>query len=346
MAIPTVPMKGLMAAAYRKATTWNTPLAVGAGYGCDILGDGGLQRTRPYEPALSADAPMVLEGDLGLFNPVSFTPTFEWRYDPGGIGVMLAQLFGTAGTPSGPVNSAYTHTLQWADENYGEFGTFVVERVGKAYEVPGCKVVSATFGVSGGIIIGSIGLLGSYLTDASAVNGATQTDAITYDDRYNRVKFVHTIIWMNAQTDGALSGTGVECSDFTVSYERPHDSVHGANSNVMLEPVQNAHPVITVEMTFPRMNTTNAGYFATFNSDTEQKLLIQMTGAEIGSGQDYRYQLQFPRMRIVELDFPFGDVISGRMKLQAEEASAAPTGMAYARPYIVLKNTRSTNYLT
>ncbi len=348
MATPTIPERRLMAAGLKKSgQSWGTAEALGAGFGVLLESDGGLNRTQPYLPAMEADSPMVLEGDLGPIDPVVFAPEFTMRYDPGALGIAIALLFGTAGAPDNKGSGAYRHTFQWADENYGNFVTFALEKAAKILEVASAKPMSLDLSVADGLIKGSIGFIGNTLIDSSAVNTLTQMDALTYKDRGNRMKFTEAEVKMNSQIAGAVqSETALEVSDISIHYERPQDNPHKAGSAAIIEPAENAHPIITVDLNFPRMNTVNAAFFATdFIAELEQKMEIRITGTLIGA-TFYRYiYLVFPRLRVIETEYTWDEVIPARIKLQAEEAAAAPTGFSYARPHAYLENTRSTDYL-
>lgn len=348
MATPTIPQKRLLAAgAVRSEQVWGTAEAMGAGYGILIETDGGVLRNQPYLPAREADTPFVLEGDLGNIEPVDFAPEFTMRYDPGALGTLIAQLFGTAGAPT-DLTGAYKHTFQWADENYGEFATFAIERAAKIFEVASAKPYVLDLSIADALLKGKIGLRGNTLINTSTVNTLTQMDALTYKDRGKRIKFSQVTVKMNNQSAGDLwASTALEIADLTVHYERPHDGIHKAGSASIIEPSENGQPIITVTLNFPRMNAINKEYFEyDFVPEVEKKLLIMADGAVItGSNDSYYLQLWFPRMRIINIDYPLDDVIPATITLQSEEAAAAPSGMSYARPYALLVNTRSTDYL-
>jgi len=152
---------------------------------------------------------------------------------------------------------------------------------------------------------------------------------------------------MNDQTGGDVGAEStLEVSDLTVHYERPHDSVHKGGSDFIIEPAENAHPIVTVELTFPRMNAVNNAFFTTdFIAEVEKKMRIWFTGALIGGGLYNQLKLWFPRLRVTAIDYPWDEVVPGSMTLQSEEAASAPTAMAYARPYLILQNGLSTDYL-
>lgn len=349
MGTPIIPQKRFLAAgAIRSTESWGTATGMGALNGMLIKEDGGLKITRPYLPAKEADIPFVMEGDLGNIDPVDFAIGFSMRYDPCAIGVLIAQLFGTALPEPDPVGDGYVHHFQWKDHNYGQFVTFAIERARKIFEVPSAKVYSLDFSIADGFLEGSIGLRGNALNNYSIINSPNQIDALTYKDKKNRTKFSQIAVSMNAETGGDFGATesNLEVSDLSVHYERPHDALYGAGSPSIIEPMENGPPIITVTLNFPRMNDDNDEYFALFNAETEQKLQICATGKLLDGVYNYTFGQYFPRMRIIDIDYPFDDIVPATITLQAEEAASIPSPFQYKRPCIVMRNLRSSNYLT
>lgn len=347
MAIPTTAQKRFFAAgAIKSAEIWGTAETITQALGGMLIeSDGGLVRSQAYHPANEADTPFVKEGDLGDIDPVDFAPGFFMRYDPGIIGVLIAQLFGTCGEPTAKGGDAYTQTIQWDNENDGEFCTFAIERRDKIFEVPSAKPYSFDLSVADGFLKGSIGLRGN-----SVVEGVVNTDldSITYKDRDNRIRFSQGMFDMNDQGEGdALAETDLIISDFSVHYERPIDGLHCAGGAGIVEPAQNGQPIITATLTFPRMSAINAAYFADFIAETEKKLRIEFTGIQMDpSAQHYNLRMFFPRMRIINIEYTFDEIVPATITLQAEEAAAAPSGMGLAIPYLMLANKRSSKYIS
>jgi len=244
------------------------------------------------------------------------------------------------------VGTAYKHVVRWADSIYGNFVTFAVERPSKIYEVASAKPMGLDISVANGIIKGVINLRGDTVIDTSVINTATEVDALTYQDRYNRVKFTEASVKMNGQGDGNVaSETALECSNISISMKRPCDAVFAAGGTKIIEPAESDHPAVTIKLDFPRMNTVNAAYLATLIAETEQKLLIAFTGATIESPHTYSWKFFFPRARIIDIQYPLNEVVPSSITLQVEEAAAAPTGMDYARMYMEIINTKTTDYL-
>lgn len=345
---PDVAQRRLMAAGFRNGAAWGTPLPTGAGLGALLESDGGLTRTQPYLPAREADTPFPLEGDLGPIDPITFAPEFTMRYDMGGLGVALAKFFGTAGNPNSQGDLMYQHSFWWDDEIYGNFVTFALEKFSKVFEVASAKPVTFDLSIADGFLKGTLSFIGNTLVDNSGINGSSNMAAITYATRANRIKFSQGNIYMNDQVDGdAAGGTALIISDLAVHFERPHDSPHKAGSNSIIEPSENGAPIITVTLTFPRMSAVNNVYFTTdFIAEVEKKILIDFIGNVPNTVLPYRFKMYFPRMRIINCEYTWDEVIPASITLQAEKAASEPTGMTSLIPKLVIDNTRSTDYLT
>ena len=348
MDAPSIPQKRLLAAgAKRCASAWGTAESLGAGYGMLIESDGGLVRNQSYLPAKEADTPFILEGDLGPIDPVDFSPAFTLRYDPGALGIIIAQLFGTAGAPAAAGNG-WSHRPVWADENYGEFCTFAVERASKIFEVPSAKPHMLDLNIADGFLKGTLGLRGNTLINTGCENEAAEMDALTYANRGLRIKFSDITAYLTYQANvaGPLETNAIEISDISMHFERPHDSPHKAGSQLIIEPMENGQSIITVTLTFPRMNTINNPYFADFIAETEKKAVFSIHGPVLQGAQDYEFSFYFPRLRVINVDYPFDDIIPCAMTLQAEEAATDTAGFSISkRPHLIIVNDRTSDYL-
>lgn len=346
MATPTVAEKRLMAAAVKKGATWGTAVALGATDGLYLESDGGLKLDRPYVQAVESNNAFPRTGIWGPNNPVDFAPTFNMRYDPGGLALLIAQFMGTAGAPS-DLTGAYKHTFQFADYIFGLFSTFAYEKRAKIYEVPSCKPYGLNFSFTDGMLKGAINLRGDDLKDDSAVNTLTQMDAVTYDDAENVVAFTHGTVKMNDESGAAVSAeTALEVSDFTVEFARSLNAPNVVGQSPIIEPNENGRPSAKITLNFPRQSAINAAYFAEARADTAKKVEIKFTGALITGANYYDFAMQFPNLVLSPMpEYPWDEVIPANIQLLAEESSAAPTGMTYTRPYMELINLQATDYL-
>jgi len=339
----------LLKAAFKKASTWGTAVAVGANDGLLILEDGGLKKTRDYLPAKESDSPFVGESVLGRIAPVDFAPTMHLRYE--GLEVLLAMVMGTAGAPTQPdaigAPNTYEHTLQLADAIKGLFGTFCIEKGSKIHEVPSAKSHRLVFSIADGILQLEVGIRGNDLIDNSTTN--TDLSAVTYLEKHHRVLFKQGVFRMNNQSAAALANSDkIYPNDFTLTIERFLDEAYEAGSDKIIEPLENDHPSIILTLSFPRINSVNEAYFQDFDAETLKKMDITFTGALIEATYYYELKFQLPQLKIVDVEYTWSEIIPASITLQAEQADSAPSGMTgITKPVqIDLRNTRNTDPLT
>ena len=352
MATPTSPETRLHARGFKKGSAWGTAVALGAGNEVLLNGNSGLQPpTFPIVPAKESDTPFIMEADFGNQNAVDVALPIDWRYEMGAAGTILAMIFGTAGAPT-DLTGAYEHTFQWKDEISGLFGTWAEERAGQIFEVASAKPYKAEFSFADALLKTTLSMRGDSCIDNSSTNTATQMDALTYPASFldTRIRFKQGTVKMNAESDGDVtSENALQVNDINISFERPVDGgIHAVGSDKIIEPLEtdlSGGDLVTVNLSFPRMNTVNDDFFQDFTGETEQKMLIQFTGALITGSLYYDLKFFFPRLRIKQPAYDANEIVSAGLELVAEEASSAPTGMDYARPYLEIVNLATTDYL-
>ena len=351
MATPTGPERRFLAAGLRKATTWRTAVATGANYGLNCKAISGFNPSRDLIVAQEVDSPLPFSGALNIYKSQDFTITSDMLYSPGALGTGIATLFGTAGAPAGPSDTtAYTHTFQWANSNGGLFNTVAVEFPGIIFECPSAKALEWTLKSSAqGLVQSELKMRGNKIIDSSAVNATTQLDALTYGERDNYVKYEVQNVKMNAQSVGDVTGaTALEVSNVEVSYKRTgHDGIAISGFSDIMEPAEGGYPDIRIKLKFPHMDAVSKLFLATAVAETTQKMLIKYTHNILAGAATvyYSMSLYFPRLRMLCPEASWDDIVSLGLELIAEEASAAPTGMTYTRPYVQLVNKKSADYL-
>ncbi|GAH26370.1 unnamed protein product, partial [marine sediment metagenome] len=163
----------------------------------------------------------------------------------------------------------------------------------------------------------------------------TDLDSLTYADTGHRIRFAQLLSYLTYQTN--LSNpdqtSAIEISDISMHFERPHDGLHGSGSDSIMEPMQNGAPVMTVSLTFPRMDTINDAYFADFIAEIEKKACFWFHGPQLHPDQIYEFDFYFPRLRVINVEYPFDEIIPCTMTLQVEKA-ADYTGFMSPYPYI------------
>lgn len=352
MATPTGPERRFLAAGLRKATTWRTAVATGANYGLNCKAISGFNPSRDLLVAQEVDSPLPFSGAMNIYKPQDFTIVSDMLYSPGALGTGIASLFGTAGAPAGPSDTtAYTHTFQWANSNWNLFNTVAVEMPGIIFECPSAKAMEWSLKCSAqGFAQSELKLRGNKVIDNSAVNTPTQLDALTYNERDNYVRYEFQNVKMNAQSAGDVTGaTALEVSSVEVSYKRTgHDGIAVSGFGDIQEPAEGGYPDIRVKLKFAHMDAVSKLFLATAVAETTQKMLIKYTHNVLAGAATVYYSLSlyFPRLRMLCPEASWDEIVSLGLELVAEEASANPTGMSYTRPYVVLVNKRSTDYLT
>lgn len=349
MATPTGPERRFLAAGARKAATWRTALALGAGYGLNCKAISGFNPSRDLLVAQEVDSPMPFSGALNIYKPQDFTITSDMLYSPGSLGTMIAQLFGTAGAPSTVDTSAKVHTFQWANAGAG-FSTVAVEMPGIIFECASAKPIEWSLkSAAQGFVQSELKARGNKIIDSSAVNTFTQMDALTYDERINHIKYEVQNVKMNAESAGAVTGaTALEVTSVEVSYKRTgHDGIAVSGYSDIMEPAEGGYPDIRIKLKFPHMDAVSKLFLATSIAETTQKMLIAYTSTVLAgaSTEYYSMKLYFPRLRMLCPEASWEEIVNLGLELVAEEAAAAPTGMTYTRPYVVLTNKRTTDYL-
>lgn len=348
MATPTYASKRYYAAGSKRGTAWGTAVALGANYGVLVTGDSGLKRDQKFEPYQAIDQIIPMDGVLGPNEGVEISPPVNLQYEMGPVGSWIAGLFGTAGAPSNVESGVYKHTFQYAN-SVTHFFTYAEERPGHIWEVPSAMPYKASFKPNGAQIGVNITLRGNTMKDDSAINTATQMDAITYVSRANFVNFTHGQFLMNAQGGGALSANNdsVEISDFEVNFERAIDKVRVIGSTTIATPIEGDIPVNTLKITLPHAANNDVDYFSNWEDMAAKKGSLTFTGATIGNNSNLKVVFYFPRLMLLEPpDVPLDGVIKNTLTFSIMEAANSPTGMNYARPYMEITNSANADYLT
>jgi hypothetical protein len=206
----------------KKATTWGTAVAAGAGDGHEALSVG-IVANRAIVPDRSITGKVsTREGDKGNI-VVAGSAVFPLRYE--GTGRLLAGLLGTAGVPATVDTSARKHTFKIADTTDGIFWTLAYEIIKDAtiYEFNTLKIRRLTIRVTiPGRVELEVEFLGHDFTDASAINTTTTIDTVTLPANREIAQARQLVVRMNDQSSGALGPGDVKyLSAFELTIERP-----------------------------------------------------------------------------------------------------------------------------
>ena len=348
MATPTNATELNKAAGMKKAATWGTAVALGAGDGLPCKKITGLKSVRDYSPGDHADAPFRPAGVMTDYKPVDLGISGNLSYELGAIGRHLALLMGTAGTPEKQgATTAYKHVLKFADFGAG-FYTFAAELPGAIYEIPSVLPVEFGLKLEGGRIAYEAKGRGNVCKDDSSVNTHTQIDALTPAAADIPVTFAHCAIYMNGRdvaTD-VMTTTPLVVSGIDLGIKRAYDTQHAAGSPTIIQPEDNDYPDVSLKLAFPRFASENAGFLAAHIAGTPQKVAVKFTSPlEAGAGFYYSMTFFFPSVIVVNPEPTRDKIIKHSIELVAEQAATKPTGMSELRPYVEIVNQQSADYL-
>lgn len=337
-------------AAWKKATTWGTEVDVNAaGNGVLVLNPGVPKVSIPNIRDESAGLAFYKELGHGDQPAAGFSLEANTRYE--GLGTIIAQLFGTAGTPTQQgATAAYLHELRLKKNIEDIFGTYAVTKHDKIHVVPSVKLHKLTFTFGDGLLKLTADMMGNDVIDDSAV--ITAMDSVTYPGDYTRtlVEANHGVFRMNAQDGAALAGSDeVKIKNMTLEIERQDmKEFHEMGDGKIDEPL-GMKPLIKLVIEMNKMDDGNKGYFADWKAKTEKKADLIFTGPLIEDTYYYYFKFQFPRLRIVDpgAEYDDDDIIPARLTMEGLEADSAPTGMTGITKPVALDimNKRTTDTL-
>jgi hypothetical protein len=340
--------KRLNKTALKVAGVWGTVIA-----GLDGAGNGLL----PLNPGVPKRNLQMIEDesnsafdvnlDVGNTNVSDFTLDFDYRWD-GIENVLLGLLMGVDTAPAQQGGTAaYLHTVTLSNSNVGKFASYAVEKGGDVHTVPSLKVLKATFSTANGLIRASFGLRGSEITSATTTLGSTTTPS----NAHIRAKFNQAVFRMNDYTvagGGTTLGTGhiVKPKAFTLEIERKFDTEHTSGSAYIIEPIENDKPGFKLTMEFPRMDATNAAYFANWLAGTDKKADIYITGPLAATAYPYVLRFEFPHLIIEDVEYADAKIVPAKVVLRGATADVAQTGLTGLLPLgVFLTNLRTASLI-
>ena len=340
-------------AAFKKAATWGTAVACGAGDGILIQPTSIKKDASPdVDDSLGAFFPK--DGLLGAIKVEGEIPCYL-RYDS--LDVLIALAMGTAGAPvRQAATSAYAFTYKPATGTDGLFGTFAEHMKNFIQENQSVKVTGFTIkGEVGKALTITFKVVAINEIIDSTINTTTTFNSVTFTETANRVKFSEGIFRMSTQSGAALgSGDKIYPSSFEFSFQRKlkgeygqYRYTNGANSQDLIdEPTNDGMPEISLKLEFPRLTgTTN---LAILGADTRQKMDIAFTGGLIASTYYRGFTLQFPHLQLIN-DSPAdaAGIIKEPLEFRVYGCAAPPLGMGgiYDPFWVTGTNQRTTDPL-
>jgi hypothetical protein len=336
--------------ALKKATTWGTAVACGAGDGFLSL-PAGINRTADNQ----------VDDSLGLFWSQDGTPGAVvvggdlpqyLRYD--GCDLLLALFCGIAGAPTQVGTSlAYDYLYELADNTDGLFATFARWYKNYVSEVPSLKVSGITIrGEQGQPLQLVAQCIGDNVVQ-DGTNTLTTFESVTIAETRHRIQFAQGVFRMNDQVGLALSASDkIGPSSFELTATRNLTGTYGtyttggANSQDLIdEPVNDGTPEVNLRLSFPKhLGKTR---LEELGSDTRKKMDITFTGAEIAAGVPRVFGLRFPHLQLRTVDITDEQgIISEPVEMTVHGTPEAPAGMTCTAPFEIFgTNQRDTDPL-
>lgn len=337
-------------AAIKKASTWGTAVAAGAGDGILIRSEGlgvGAPEDQPSDEAGIAFQELSEQGNVDVAGPLSAFLRYE------GLDVLLALAMGVAGAPAQQgTTAAYTNTYALKDKLEGLFATFAVKKTVSVWEWPGLKLSGFTIrGEAGRPLEIEFQAIADKLNrnTSGGTNNTTTIANVTYPDKLNRVHMNQLVARINDQGGAALASPGddIQIASFALAYSRPMSSDHVGGQPEALEPYEGEGlPVVTLDLAFPQY--TDDTYLDDLGAETLKKIDLTFTGATIEGAEKYKFQANIPQAKIVngEAAVSGSGKIVHPLNLRLEKAQAAPSGMTVVNPFeIFVENKRTTDPL-
>jgi len=340
--------KRLNKAAIKKASTWGAVIAGldGAGNGILPLNPGSPKRNVQMIEDECASA-FDVNLDVGNYAVSDFSLDFDYRWD-GLENILLGLLMGVDTAPAQQGGTAaYLHTVTLVNSAAGLFASYATEKGAQVHTIPTMKVLKGTFSTSGGLVKAVFGVRGSEITDATATLSSTTVPT----NSHIRAKFQQAVFRMNDYTlagGGTTLGSGhvIKPKAFSLEIERKMDAEHVSGSQVVLEPIENDKPSVKLTMEFPRMDATNAAYFAAWTAATDKKADIIVTGPTCAGAYPYVLNIQLPHLIIEDVEYADSKIIPAKVVLRGAMADVAQTGLTGLLPIgIFVTNLRSTSFI-
>jgi len=318
-------------AGFKKATTWGTPVLIGANDGIEFRSEGLKPDAQFIADDLVSGNQARLFGDKGNELHSGDMET-DLRFQ--GIERIVAQAMGTAGVPVQQATSlAYKHTFKVNNDPEGIFGTLVVFHPGLyVREYSTAKVggfsVNCANGERAHVTLPMIPQGVNYNT-TTGTNTTTTAAAITLPSERQFALFSQMVIQLNAQ-GGAdfVAGDTVYPSEFEVTFNRQYttDDVTTRFGTKVDEPVPDDFLEVSGRIRFSKLDAITR--LTDQLSKARQKMKVVWTGPLIEGSYNFQWTVWFPDLQFSGTDANVGGParVPEEIEFMASRALAIPTG--------------------
>lgn len=339
----------------------NAIVKVATTFGTAVSGGAGNKMRAEFSPAINSDwlsqrdigsnVVMTQSGRKGLVSPaINLTMDAGFRNN---MDVILAQFFGTAPAPTLVTvgQQDYKHILSVNPDANSKFLTVARETSSTTVEeYPSCAVRSFTLSTQKvpGYLDFTAELLANDVILSGAVNSNASIQAATITDTEQVCADPEDEFWINLQSAGALSTSDrLAVTSYSLTMTRPQEhmgEIRGAAGNS----APSETGLVEGELTVTLKNNADNTYLANWKNETALKCKLNLQGSQIGTGTNKSVSIYLPRMLLVDYpDYPLTNpgINPVTLKFKLFGASASPTGMTNALPYMEIVNMLSTSLL-
>lgn len=346
--------KGYQAkAGYKRAATWTTPVACGAGNGFEITSESVLSTVELARDEAFNGSAVPYPGAAGN-ETIEGSVEFNLKYSDVPL-TMLAQLLGTAGAPTGG-GDPYVHTLKLAETNDGSgfVGTLVIGRGFEVWEFANVKPVkfSLAAALADYFVKATVDFLG-YTRNINTNSGTNDLDALAdVAPAYAEKQLAapgNLTVWLN-DNDGAdfANGDKICVSDFALDIARVAESDRTTCSlGKQDEPSDNGFATISGHITIPAYEDGQRTLIADCQAKTVKKMKWEF---DLGSTPARKIAFWFPAVQLTN-DGPTANApgkLPVTLNFDCFRSLAVPTGFGAVYGdlfYAVLTNDISTDLL-
>ena len=290
-----------------KGTTWGTAIAAAALSGLEVesleMGDAGTDVIEDMQITGRVTQREATAGNL-LVKPSFLT---SLRYE--GNEKDIAQVFGTAGTPSTVDTSARLHVFKIKDNIDGIFNCLAYEYLKDVFvaEIASAKWTKLTIsGKQGDRVRIRLEGIGFTWINNSATNTTTTIDTVTLPTNREFALFQQLVFWINDNSAAALDSTfACHIMEFELMIERAMEArVSTQFGNRTDEPIDTGFAKVSGSFTVPAIQNNSPGGNTAFDAEqvtlTRKKALLNLSSTSLAGAVSapYFHKLWLPNLQI------------------------------------------------
>jgi hypothetical protein len=284
---------------------------------------------------------------------VSLTADLGYRNN---CDILIAQFMGTSAAPTEVTvgQSDYKHVVVFNSTLNPKYVTLAFESSSATVmEFPTCAVQSIGIATTG--VPGYLDFTAELLANDVNLSSATNTNATlgncTFTEGIPELVAVDLVdkFRTNAQSGSAVAGGDqYNITGFNLALSRPQEiipEIKGGAGNSAPIATDLFEGTLSVDV----KELADHAYYTIWSAETARKALIQIEGAQIGTGTNKSFSIYLPRMVLVtEPQYALTDQGTNTLSMEFRllKAATAPTGMTGSTyPYFEIVNTLSTSLL-